>query len=138
MPIRSLKIAVVDDDQIYQFIMHRTLTKLDSSLKVLNFSNCADILNFLKRNVENSQLLPDIILVELNTPFMNGWKFLDAYKELKNALAKQLDIYIITSSVDPNDQLKAAAQEDLCGLYTKPITPDQLSYTIQRALQKIS
>lgn len=136
MPLRSLKIAIVDDDQIYQFIMHRTLTKLDPSLKVLNFSNCADILNFLKRNADNSQLLPDLLLIELNTPFMNGWEFLNAYKEIKGSLCKTIDIYIITSSVDPNDQIKAAAQEDLSGLYTKPITPDQLQQTIHKACSR--
>ena len=97
------KIAVVDDDQIYQFIINRTLAKLHFNSKILNFPNCADFFNFLKRNSTNTDLLPDLVLLDLNTSFMNGWEFLESYEGIKSSLKKDPDIYLVSSSVDPNE-----------------------------------
>lgn len=130
--MKPLKIAVVDDDQIYQFIINRTLTKLQPDSKILNFSNCADFFNFLKRNSAEPSLLPDLVLLDLNTPFMNGWEFLENYTTLKNSLQKEFEIYIVTSSVDPNDQLQANETPLLDGFFTKPLKPAELLEIIKK------
>jgi CheY-like chemotaxis protein len=134
--LRPLKVAVVDDDQIYQFIINRTLTKLQPESKILNFSNCADFFNFLKRNASTPTLLPDLILLDLNTPFMNGWEFLDAYSQLKNTLQKRIEIYLVTSSVDPNDEFMANENPDVAGFYSKPLKPEELTEIIKAVVIK--
>lgn len=126
-----IKIAVVDDDQIYQFVINRTLTYIVGSSKALNFSNCADFFNFLKRNASSEDLIPDLVLLDLNTPFMNGWDFLTAYEALGPALAKRPVIYLISSSVDPNDYQKALNNDLLAGFFSKPLTPKQLAEITQ-------
>lgn len=136
MHLKSLKIAVVDDDQIYQFIINRTLAKLHSDSKILNFPNCADFFNFLKRNFSNADLLPDLVLLDLNTPFMNGWEFLESYKEIKNSLKKDIGIYLVSSSVDPNDFEMAEKDPNLSGFFCKPLTPEQLFGMIENVSAK--
>ncbi|MBC8054754.1 MAG: response regulator [Sphingobacteriaceae bacterium] len=124
--MKPLKIAVVDDDQIYQFIINRTLTKLQPDSKILNFSNCADFFNFLKRNRNQPQFLPDLALLDLNSPFMDGWEFLESFEVMANSLKKSIEIYIVTSSVDPNDEIQANDNPLVAGFFCKPITPAQL------------
>ncbi|MBC7913313.1 MAG: response regulator [Pyrinomonadaceae bacterium] len=133
MPPKPIKVAVVDDDQIYQFIMQRTLAKIDSASKILNFSNCEDFLIFLKRNAQNPDYLPDLVLLDLNTPFMNGWEFLEAYNTLKASLSKKIDVYMVSSSVDPYDMEEATNQENLQGFLTKPLNPEQLQEMVYSA-----
>ena len=132
MHLKSLKIAVVDDDQIYQFIINRTFAKLNPESKILNFSNCADFFNFLKRNINNSELLPDLVLLDLNTPFMNGWELLSLYNDIKMAIAKRPEIYMVTSSVDPNDAETASINQNLSGFFSKPLKPEQIIEMVQK------
>ena len=132
MHLNSLKIAVVDDDQIYHFIISRTVSKLHQDSKILNFSNCADFFNFLKRNITDNDQLPDLVLLDLNTPFMNGWDFLELYKEIEPSLEKHMEIYLVSSSVDPNDAELANNNSHLSGFFSKPLTPEQLLEMIQK------
>ena len=117
---------MVDDDQVYQFIINRTLTKLRPESKILNFSNCGDFFNFLKRNITTPTLLPDLVLLDLNTPFMNGWEFLESYDTIKDSIPKHMEIYLITSSVAPNVAVMANENAHLCGFFSKPLKPEQL------------
>ena len=130
------KIAVVDDDQIYQFIINRTLAKLHFNSKILNFPNCADFFNFLKRNSANTDLLPDLVLLDLNTSFMNGWEFLESYEGIKSSLKKDPDIYLVSSSVDPNDLDLAEKNPNLSGFVSKPLSPEQLLEMIDKVAVK--
>jgi two-component system, chemotaxis family, chemotaxis protein CheY len=130
------KIAVVDDDQIYQFIINRTLAKLHFNSKILNFPNCADFFNFLKRNSTNTDLLPDLVLLDLNTSFMNGWEFLESYEGIKSSLKKDPDIYLVSSSVDPNDLDLAEKNPNLSGFVSKPLSPEQLLEMIDKVAVK--
>jgi two-component SAPR family response regulator len=130
------KIAVVDDDQIYQFIINRTLAKLHFDSKILNFPNCADFFNFLKRNSTNAELLPDLVLLDINTSFMNGWEFLESYEGIKSSLKKNPDIYLVSSSVNPNDFDLAKKDPNLSGFVCKPLTPEQLVEMIDKVAVK--
>jgi len=132
-----LKIAVVDDDQIYQFIMQRTFDRISPESKILNFSNCGDFYLFLKHNSSDPTLIPDLVLLDLNTPFMNGWEFLDAFKELEKSLAKIPEIYLVTSSVDPNDLEMAKGPELLTGFFVKPLKPEQVLEVIHKIAVKL-
>ena len=125
--MNPFKIAVVDDDQIYQFIINRTFTKLHPDSKILNFSNCADFFNFLKRNGAESDLIPDVVLLDLNTPFMTAWEFLALFEALKHNMQKIPQIFLVTSSIDPYDEEQARQTPGLAGFYCKPLTPENLA-----------
>ncbi len=125
--MNPFKIAVVDNDQIYQFIINRTLSKLRPDSKILNFSNCADFFNFLKRNSNDSDLIPDMVLLDLNSPFMSGWEFLELFEDLKSNLQKIPEIFLVTSSIDPCDAEQAEQNSALAGFYCKPLMPQHLA-----------
>ena len=67
---------------------------------------------------------------------MNGWEFLDAYSQLKNTLQKRIEIYLVTSSVDPNDEFMANENPDVAGFYSKPLKPEELTEIIKAVVIK--
>jgi CheY-like chemotaxis protein len=131
--LKQLKIAVVDDDQIYQFIINRTISNLSPESKIVNFSNGADFFNFLKRDTTLDSQLPDIILLDVNTPFMNAWEFLPAYEKLQFSLNKKMDLYLVTSSVDPQDEANALNHSLVTGFFSKPLKPEDLAEILEKA-----
>ena len=66
---------------------------------------------------------PDLILLDINMPILDGWQFLEEYKTIKNNLSKDIVINILTSSDDKEDLNKAELfKEEIHKYYTKPVT----------------
>jgi len=63
--------------------------------------------------------LPDLVLLDLDMPLMDGWEFLDAVAGL--ALPQPLRVFVLTSSIYPEDQEKALAYKEVQGFFTKPL-----------------
>lgn len=120
----SKKLFLVDDDEIIVYLTKR-LVKETHLLELTNvFSNGQDAINYLKENYNNRSLLPEIIFLDLFMPVMDGWEFLEEYALLKPKIDKQITIYIITSSVSPEDILRAKNNIEVTDYLIKPITKD--------------
>jgi hypothetical protein len=57
---------------------------------------------------------------------MDGWNFLSTFEDLLPYLTKQIDIFIITSSINPNDRLRSQAYRFVQGFFSKPLTVEIL------------
>ena len=88
-------LTLVDDDDIFVFLTTKIIeqTNLVDLIKV--FGNGLDAINFLKENKNNVDALPDIILLDLSMPIMNGWQFLEEYNKLNPTIGKKITIYIL-------------------------------------------
>mgnify|MGYP001136968378 FL=1 len=75
------------------------------------FSNGRSAISFITDNLENVDQLPDVLLLDLNMPIMNGWEFIDEYRKVKDQLAKQIKIYIVTMT-DVEDKRLTQLKEE--------------------------
>ena len=114
--------CIVDDDDIYQFTTSLLLKQNDLVNKVIVFSNGLKAINFLKDEMGNKENIPDIIFLDINMPVMDGWEFLEEYLLIKPMLPKTVVIYMVSSSVDERDVLKAKSISSLSGYFVKPIS----------------
>lgn len=124
---KQLSILVVDDDDIYQFTIKRTIEILKLADKIHSFSDGEGALSFLTENMENHEALPDIILLDINMPIMDGFQFIEEYSKIRPKSGKKIKIYMVSSSVDPVDIDKAKRIEDIHDYIVKPIQPEHLS-----------
>ncbi len=129
-PIRTL--TLIDDDDIFVFLTKKAIeqTKLVDLIKV--FENGLDALNFLKENKHNVDVLPEIILLDLSMPIMNGWQFLEEYTKLNPTIGKNITIYICSSSISHDDITRAKAINEVSDYIIKPITKDKLIDLIKK------
>jgi len=87
-------IALIDDDDTYIYISKRMLKQIDAINKIEVFGNGLDGLNYLKLNINNPILLPEIIFLDLSMPIMDGWQFLEEFINLNSSnLKKSLFIF---------------------------------------------
>ncbi len=115
-------IAVVDDDTVYQFTASRTLKATKLTDQILQFPNGQEALKFLTNNSADATKLPDIIFLDINMPVTDGWMFLDEFKKLKAEFAKEMRIYMVSSSIDPRDLNRARANTEVSDYVEKPIS----------------
>ncbi|HLP28849.1 MAG TPA: response regulator [Candidatus Didemnitutus sp.] len=129
---QTLLVGLVDDDRVYQFTTERMLRRIDADLRFMWFKDGEEALGYLMSHAKEPNLLPDMLILDINMPYMDGWQFLDAYSTQKSVLAKKIDIYMISSSADDRDQSRAKAYSDVTDYLEKPITSDLLRSLLAR------
>ena len=95
-----LKILLIEDDMIEVMKMNRTLSSLKLDHKIIEANNGEEALKIL----EDKFSLPDIILLDLNMPKINGIEFLRILKN--DAALKYIPTVILTTSNNQKDLLE--------------------------------
>lgn len=126
--------CIVDDDDIYQFTTSLLLKKTDLVNKIIVFSNGLKAINFLKDEMGNKENIPDVLFLDINMPVMDGWEFLEEYLLIKPMMPKTVVIYMVSSSVDEKDVLKAKSISALSGYLVKPISSQNIMEVILEIL----
>jgi CheY-like chemotaxis protein len=83
-------------------------------------------------NAQKPDALPDVILLDINMPIMDGWDFLEWFKEFKENLVKAIPIFMVSSSIDWRDIEKAKSYEEVIDYMSKPLTDGNFFEIIHR------
>ncbi len=67
---------------------------------------------------------PDIIFLDINMPRMDGWEFLQEFEKLPDTILNKCSVYMLTSSIDPNDIEKSKTYKTVKNFFSKPLTPE--------------
>lgn len=110
-----MKFLVVDDNPIDLLIAKAVVQRFNPEFDVKTCGSAEEALQYLKQNTES---LPDIILLDLNMPVKSGWDFL---KEFRNSNIDHIKIYILTSSVNDAERAVACQNPMLTGFLSKPL-----------------
>jgi CheY-like chemotaxis protein len=122
------ELFIIDDDLIYRMIVSKTINKLDSSLLINQCENGAIGLDLLKQKSDSNEKI--IVLLDINMPILDGWGFLDQIEKSNFYNIHRLLIYIVSSSTDESDILKAKQYEFVTGILHKPITREDMNTII--------
>lgn len=118
-------LALIDDDDTFVFLTKKVIEQTNLVEQIKVFANGRDAINFLKENSGKPDLLPEIILLDLNMPIMDGWQFLEDYIHLKPKMGKKITIYIISSSISPHDIERAKGISEVSDFIIKPVTKEK-------------
>ena len=130
----KIQVAVVDDDKIFQLITNKTLNTIEEVGRVLQFYNGEEALIYLQEHAGQPDELPDVILLDINMPVVDGWTFLKDYADLYDQLSKAISIHMVSSSIDPKDIERAGAESIVREYIIKPITKDKLVEVVRSGL----
>ena len=124
---RFKSVLLVEDDPITILVCDRIMKMNSFAEKVKSCENGKYALDYLKdvsvREPENS---PQIIFLDINMPVMNGWDFLEEYENLKTTLPVLPRIFILSSTVDPEDYNKAKSYTSVEDFISKPLSKENL------------
>ncbi|KAB2916980.1 MAG: response regulator [Bacteroidetes bacterium] len=114
--------CLIDDDSIYTYTMERMLSIGGYCNNLIVFKDGEEALEYFKSITKEADKLPDVIFLDVNMPVMGGWEFLEEFTKLKPTLAKNVTIYVVSSSVFASDIEKAKSIAAVSDYIIKPIT----------------
>lgn len=113
-------ICIIDDDPIFRFGTKKMMEKIQFSLNFLVYKNGKEAFDDLALKLQLNTNLPDVILLDLNMPIMDGWQFLEEFTKITNS--ERIPIYIVSSSVDSRDIAKAKSYDIVNNYIIKPFS----------------
>lgn len=121
-------ICLIDDDMIHVFTTKKMLQAIGFKGALSTFKNGLEAINALAE-IKEEKDFPDVILLDINMPVMDGWGFLENFPS-KVALHESCKIFMVSSSIDPLDQQKASGFTNVEVMITKPFTKDTIQQII--------
>ena len=123
----SDKICLIDDDEIYLFLMKKSFSAMGVNNDVLSFLNGADALEELIKLKNNHEALPSIIFLDINMPIMDGWEFLTEFRKVNANIIHEISVYIVSSSIASEDIEKSKTFPEIVEYLPKPVEIETLA-----------
>lgn len=125
-------ILLVDDDADDNYYHRIIIEEMNIVNTIETATNGIEALAYLKKANQTS---PEIIFLDLNMPKMNGWEFLNEYKNLNELHKAKVLIIILTTSANPDHIKRAQEIENVSGFETKPLSKEILEEIIDKYFQ---
>jgi len=129
--MRSVCIMLIDDSADDNFFHERAIKKDNPENIVVTRSSVPEALVYL-RFKKAGDPHPDIILLDINMPGVNGWEFLGEYDRLDKELKSRAVVVMLTTSANPDDVVRAKSWGCVSELITKPLTPEMVKELIRK------
>jgi len=121
-----LVIWIIDDDLVSLFATRYGIEQWDTTCKVFDFDSGETALKVFSDTLEAGDKIPDIILLDLVMPTMNGWEFLERFEALQID-SKTTDVYILSAFTNSKDRDIAKGHPSVKGHFDKPISKEALN-----------
>lgn len=127
------RVLLVDDNEFTNIFNTRLLKKSGVSEEIASVLNGREALNYLcdsdkDSNLKGASLKPDLILLDLNMPVMDGWEFLEEFKELvqKGNDLMNCKVVVLTTSPNKDDEIRAKSIFNIADYRLKPISESMI------------
>jgi CheY-like chemotaxis protein len=129
-------ILLIDDNETSNFLNERLLRRMDLTDHIQVVTNGKLALDYLEnlsrlaRNGASSTVKPELILLDINMPVLDGFEFLELFQHLDARFREGIRIAMLSTSNHPQDTGKA---DEYNAFYlTKPLTIEKVETLLDR------
>lgn len=114
--------VIIDDSKIDRYISEAIIKKSSFAKEVLTFNAAEAALAYLSSFINDPADFPEIILLDINMPVMDGFDFLDEYTKLPEDLQNRCHVIMISSTNSHEDFNRIKAYPSVCMFFNKPLS----------------
>lgn len=117
-------ILLVDDDKATNFLNRRLLRKIEAAKEIQVVRNGSEAMEYLEKAVtfKTGFPRPDLILLDINMPMVDGWEFLERYADFSETYKASTVVVMLTTSLRESDQERVTQFKEVKDLIRKPLT----------------
>ncbi|MDF2436016.1 MAG: hypothetical protein K0Q95_392 [Bacteroidota bacterium] len=120
-------VMLIDDSSIDNFLIKKIIKRYDFANEVLEFTKTKNaIKHLLELSRDPESVLPSLIFLDLAMPEIDGYEFLDTFNLFSERVKANIDIIILTSSVNPADVRLCKQYHTVLTFLHKPLMKNNL------------
>ena len=122
----AMRFIIVDNDPVNNLLCGLAIKDAVVDADILDFTDPLKAFDYMSAENENDNSM-NILLLDINMPIWSGWDFVDHFDKLSEKIKKHFKIYMLSSSIDNNDKLRAAENKNVANYIEKPLTEEKVS-----------
>lgn len=127
-------VLLIDDDPTTNFLHRRIIQRTDNTLQVMEALNGEEALLCLRENLQSGLPAPHYIFLDINMPELDGWGFLEAYRQLPEDWRSSCRLYMLTTSLNPDDHMRARTYAEVEGILDKIMSQQTFHELLQNRI----
>lgn len=120
------RVMIVDDNEIDNFVTRRVLEMGDFASHIEVMTSGKHALEYFEQHKSNLSMIPDLILLDLNMPVVDGFVFLFEFDEFAVEIKEKTEIIVLSSILEKRVIDKILTNEYVSDFIPKPLTESSL------------
>jgi CheY-like chemotaxis protein len=129
-------VLLIADDKPTNSLNQIVLKRAECTETIICKQDAQSALQYLSKSQEQTGRMPALILLDINMPGMSGWDFLEEYGKLPDAARSTSKVIMTTTSLNPDDEVRAKNNPYIEGYCKKPLTTAKLSVLLETYFTK--
>ena len=129
---RIKRILLIDDDEISNFINERKIRNAAITEQIDVCISGSRALNLLSEIIDKNQQKPEVILLDINMPVMDGFGFLNEFVKLPFTFTEEIKIAMLTSSLEKEEVKRSYEYKNVVDFINKPLSTEKITVLLNK------
>lgn len=135
-------VLLIDDDEPTNFLNRMAVEELNCVEHIKVMQSAREALDYLNQASLPAPLnagypKPELIFLDINMPAMDGWEFLEYYEAMPQEHKSSVIVIMLTTSFNPEDELKARKIPSISDFRNKPLSADLLKDILKKYFPEV-
>lgn len=124
------RVMIIDDTYVDRYVAERNLLKYGISEEVVSKESAKAALQYLNSCESDTNLLPQLIFLDIRMPEMDGFGFLAEYEKLPDSVKANCVVMMLSTSLNPEDHEKVKESKYVSRFLNKPLDKEKIEQLV--------